>query len=91
MVGVGVELVVWTMTAVASLEVASYEVDLVRALSALAFGFLGTMFGVDSSILDASVVIVVGLETILLGLVFSRSFMGVTNFIRENIDYLTIF
>ena len=64
---------VWMMTTAVSLGVVSCEVDSIRALSSVYFGFSATMAGVDSATLDALAVVAVGLETTLLGLVFSAS------------------
>ena len=63
----------WMMTTAVSLGVVSCEVDSIRALSSVYFGFSATMAGVDSATLDALAVVAVGLETTLLGLVFSAS------------------
>lgn len=69
MIGVGPELVVWMMTTIASLEVALCEVDSIEASFGLAFGSIATMIEIISATLGASAVTIVGLETILLGLV----------------------
>lgn len=62
------------MIAVASLDVTSCEVDLVGAsFSVSFFGFSTIMTRVDSTIFGALAVTVMGLETNLLGRVFSAS------------------
>ncbi|KAL2667645.1 hypothetical protein AAZV13_01G080500 [Glycine max] len=65
------QVVIWTMIAVASLDVTSCEVDLVGASSTLSFGFLVTMCRVDSATFGASTVATIDLETTLLGFIFA--------------------